>query len=504
MADASSGGLRSRQIIKESSLVEESLDGDLNLKLSYDNQFTASPSTSSSKRKEEDEDRQKATLSAIPGIGASNILVSVMGCFMLMWPIIFVVFVQFTMIYFGGSLKAAALAIQREYNAGNLWEYLYRRTPGIKLEAVVVYFLWNTLQVALYMVVPGKDGLGQPTPSGRVLKYNCNGLNCWIITHILILASVKFGLFRGSILYDNWLSILILANIAGLGLTIFAYVKALKSPSHVEDCRFSGSFFYDLFMGVEHNPRYGDFDFKLFFNGRPGILAWTLINLTCVAKQYERYGYVSNAMVIINLLHAIYILDFFVHEEWYLRTIDIAHDHFGFYLAWGDLVWLPFTYTLQAFYLVQHPDNLSTLQASAILIIGFGGYAIFRLANNQKDQFRKDMAEFGDAIVWGKPATYVAAVYKTHEGQIRHSPLLTSGWWGLARHFNYFGDLLGCLAYSLTCGTHNLLPWFYLIYMTILLTHRVFRDHVRCKEKYGKFWDEYCREVPYKIVPYIF
>jgi hypothetical protein len=26
----------------------------------------------------------------------------------------------------------------------------------------------------------------------------------------------------------------------------------------------------------------------------------------------------------------------------YLRTIDIAHDHFGFYLAWGDVVWLPF------------------------------------------------------------------------------------------------------------------------------------------------------------------
>lgn len=447
------------------------------------------------------ENDQKATLSAIPGIGSSDFFVSIMGCFMLIWPILFVLFVQFTMRYFSGSMQAAAVEI---YISGNLLKYIYKVFTAISSEAFLLYAAWITLQVILYMIVPGKEGFGQPTPSGRVLKYKVNGMNCWIVTHILILSCVKLGLFRGSILYDNWLAILLLANISGLTLTIFVYIKAHIAPSHAEDCRFSGSFFYDLFMGVEHNPRFGDFDFKLFFNGRPGILAWTLINLTCIVKQYELFGYVSNAMIIVNILHAIYILDFFVHEDWYLRTIDIAHDHFGFYLAWGDLVWLPFTYTLQAFYLVHYPDHLSSCSVIAIMIIGLSGYSIFRLANNQKDTFRKDMAESGTSVVWGRAATYINAVYKTHEGQIRESPLLTSGWWGLARHFNYFGDLLGCLAYSLTCGVDHLLPWFYFIYMIILLTHRVFRDHVRCKEKYGKFWDEYCRKVPYKIVPYIF
>ena len=55
-------------------------------------------------------------------------------------------------------------------------------------------------------------------------------------------------------------------------------------------------------------------------------------------------------MLIVNLLHAIYVVDFFYNEDWYLRTIDIAHDHFGWMLAWGDSVWLPFTYTLQGTY----------------------------------------------------------------------------------------------------------------------------------------------------------
>lgn len=44
---------------------------------------------------------------------------------------------------------------------------------------------------------------------------------------------------------------------------------------------------------------------------------------------------------------AIYVLDFFWNETWYLKTMDICHDHFGWYLGWGDCVWLPYLYTLQ-------------------------------------------------------------------------------------------------------------------------------------------------------------
>ena len=48
-----------------------------------------------------------------------------------------------------------------------------------------------------------------------------------------------------------------------------------------------------------------------------------------------------------SVLQAIYVLDFFWNEAWYLKTIDICHDHFGWYLGWGDCVWLPYLYTLQ-------------------------------------------------------------------------------------------------------------------------------------------------------------
>lgn len=56
-------------------------------------------------------------------------------------------------------------------------------------------------------------------------------------------------------------------------------------------------------MGIEFNPRIGKwFDFKLFFNGRPGIVAWTLINLSFAAKQRELHGHVTNSMILVNVL----------------------------------------------------------------------------------------------------------------------------------------------------------------------------------------------------------
>lgn len=56
-------------------------------------------------------------------------------------------------------------------------------------------------------------------------------------------------------------------------------------------------------------------------------------------------------------------------QEAILTTMDLMHDGFGFMLAFGDLVWVPFTYTLQAYYLVNHPNPLSLFALAAILTL---------------------------------------------------------------------------------------------------------------------------------------
>ena len=43
--------------------------------------------------------------------------------------------------------------------------------------------------------------------------------------------------------------------------------------------------------------------------------------------------------------------------------------------------------------------------------------------------------------------------------------------------------------------------YFYLVYFAVLLVHRQRRDDDKCHRKYGKDWDDYCRQVKYRIVP---
>jgi 7-dehydrocholesterol reductase len=334
--------------------------------------------------------------------------------------------------------------------------------------------------------------------------YKVNGLYAWIISHVAFVLGSSFFLnfFKASIVYHNWGGLLVAANVYGYILTLFSYVKARLFPSHPEDCKYSGSFIYDLYMGIEFNPRFGKlWDFKLFHNGRPGIVAWTLINLSFAAAQYEIYGFVSNSMILVNFLHFLYVIDFFINEDWYLRTIDIAHDHFGFYLAWGDSVWLPFMYTLQSHYLVRHPVVLNDSVSFIVFALGLFGYYIFRSVNYQKDIIRRTD---GKCMIWGKPARVIRAKFVTSDGKEHSSLLLASGWWGLARHFNYTGDLILSFAMCFACGTQHLLPYFYFVYMVILLLNRIQRDDARCTGKYGKYWEEYKKLVPNALIPFVF
>lgn len=77
------------------------------------------------------------------------------------------------------------------------------------------------------------------------------------------------------------------------------------------------------------------------------------------------------------------------------------------------------------------------------------------------------------------------------------------GWWGLARHINYVGDLVLTYATCATSGTLQLLPWFYAIYMAVLLLHRCLRDEARCSKKYGPDWEKYRQTVRWRLVPYL-
>lgn len=68
--------------------------------------------------------------------------------------------------------------------------------------------------------------------------------------------------------------------------------------------------------------------------------------------------------------------------------MDITTDGFGFMLAAGDLMWVPFTYSLQARYLAFEHVELGPVGAAIVVVVAFTGYWIFRGANGEKNDFR--------------------------------------------------------------------------------------------------------------------
>lgn len=217
-----------------------------------------------------------------------------------------------------------------------------------------------------------------------------------------------------------------------------------------------------------------------------------------MAYQYQTQNYVEPSLILVTILQTLYVVDFFVHESWYLRTIDIAHDHYGFYLAWGCFCFLPTTYTIQGQYLGLYPQSPSNTYLAVVFTIGLVGYVIFRSVNNQKDKVRRSA---GRCQIWGKPAEYIVAAYKTSDGKEHKSLLICSGWWGWSRHVNYVGDLLLSYSSCALVGSTKVVVWVYAIWMTLLLVHRCLRDEKRCSVKYGVAWTEYCKRVPWRFVP---
>ncbi|KAL0490966.1 7-dehydrocholesterol reductase [Acrasis kona] len=376
---------------------------------------------------------------------------------------------------------------------------VFQMLPKFKPFAIYIYACWFLFQVFLYVMLPSKKWFGRTTDAGNLLEYNnVNGIYAWIVSHIAFLSGVYLGLWNGGIIYDYANSFLYITTVLGV-LGSFGFLfKGFFFPTN-SDVFYSGNPIYDYFAGIELNPRIGSYDIKLFLNGRPGIVAWTMINLSMAFKQYELYGQVTNSMILVNIIHQIYVLDFFYHEGWYLGTIDIIHERLGWFLCFGDLVWLPFMYTLQCQYLVENPIVLPTPFLLFLYALTFSGYYIFRTANNQKDFARRTK---GMENMWGKKPDVINATYKTPNGTTHNTLILASGWWGISRHFNYVGDLMMCWAMCLACGTEHILPYFYVVFMIILLSHRAWRDDIKCLEKYGRSWELYMKKVPYRILPY--
>ncbi|KAL2912476.1 C-24(28) sterol reductase [Polyrhizophydium stewartii] len=377
--------------------------------------------------------------------------------------------------------------------------------------AWAVYWAFVVFEALLAVTMPGPVVKGLPVPAlnNRQLEYLCNGVSSFYVTLVTSAVLHFTGLFHLSLIIDNLGPLMTVSILSGILTTFATYFGAVVTgTTH----RMSGYFAYDLFMGAPLNPRIGRLDLKMFSEIRIPWVILIYVSLSALVKQYETQGYASPHVWFMVLAHLLYVNACMKGEECIPSTWDIFYEKWGFMLIFWNMVrvdvpCVPFTYCYSTVYLMRTEAGRSLSFHPAVMgllfVVLLLAYYVWDTANSQKNRFRMSMAgtyiprTTFPQLPWG---TLESPKYIRTE---RGSLLLTSGWWGVARKIHYTADLVMALSWGLDTGFGSFIPYFYFVFFTLVLVHRVTRDMERCSKKYGRDWEEYCRTVPYIFIPFV-
>ena len=410
------------------------------------------------------------------------------------------------------------------------------------LKVTIWVLAYYGLSLALQLLLPGVEAEGVALTVGGKHTYKFNSFRsaCLTVAGLAVGTAMQGTSFPvWTFIWDNLIQIITANLLVSVAFSIIVYVRSFSIPHsgqpnpsrrELASGGHSGNMIFDFFIGRELNPRIDIpdsvpviggqcIDIKAFNEMRPGLLGWIILDFAFMVHQYKTYGLVTDSIVFVTAFQTLYAADALYMESAILTTIDITRDGFGFMLAFGDLVWLPFIYSLQCRYLAVHPVHLGLVADAAVLTVLALGFYIFRASNNEKNRFRTNPKD---------PRVRYLEYITTASG----SALLISGWWGRARHINYLGDMIMSWSYSLPTGVagyiiHSytnpltgdvrrevvqgeargwgmIFTYFYILYFAVLLIHRERRDEAKCRRKYGKDWDKYTATVTSRIVPGIY
>ncbi|KAF7790592.1 hypothetical protein EIP86_001548 [Pleurotus ostreatoroseus] len=336
-------------------------------------------------------------------------------------------------------------------------------------KASIMYAAWYTFCIVAWLVIPGNWIEGTPIRDGTKKTYKINAFSTFLLTMAIACGIIwLFGPRSLTFIYQRWIGFTTGALIMSVVQGVLCYAFSFNGNKLLALGGNTGNPIYDFFIGRELNPSIGSFDLKSFNELRPGLILWGLIDISMACEQaMRRGGSPTDSMMLVVLFQLLYIADSLYNESALFTTMDITTDGFGFMLAGGDLAWVPFTYSLQARYLVFRQVELGPVWTALIVVVNLTGYYIFRVSNSDKNNFRNGKNP--------KNLTYMDTA--------RGTKLLTSGWWGFCRHPNYTGDLMMALAWSLPTGFETPITYFYVCYFTGLLVHRQLRDEESCRKK---------------------
>ncbi|HWB78307.1 MAG TPA: hypothetical protein VG755_25250 [Nannocystaceae bacterium] len=353
--------------------------------------------------------------------------------------------------------------------------------------ASVVVLAFHAALFVGALILPGKRVEGFPQPDGQRKFYKVNGMALWVATHIAIIAgALVLGLSLTPLVKHFW-SLFIVMNVFA---TAFSLVLLTQGRAQLpSDRRARGPIarINEWWLGSELNPTWLGVDLKVWAY-QPSLIGMSILHVSFAWAQLETHGTLTPQMIAYQTFWWLYMTSHYHYEVGVLSMWDVIAEKFGFMLVWGDLVLVPFFYSLGGWFLVDATAPMPALRLVLICALFATGIWIFRGANAQKDRFKRDRS----ARIWGKAP------------ELLGGRLLVSGWWGIGRKLNYTGEIMVYFSFALCTGWGSWVPYLLPMWLCVLLPHRAWRDEQRCRKKYGELWDAYTKRARFRMVPFLY
>ncbi len=375
-------------------------------------------------------------------------------------------------------------------------EHLFELSTGDKVAAFFAPLVIFIALSALAVLLPGKWVLGYATDekTGKPRRYRLNGLIVFLIANLVWGFELIPGLER------DWFYRTSLYAVAGG--TVFAALFtaiAVFTQQKIGD----RNPFVDFYVGRVQEIRFFNdrLDLKMTFY----VVGSTMLGINAMsgaAWHYEQFSptnEVNPGVFVYAGIYTFYVFDDHIFERVRLYTYDLLHERMGFKMFWGDNIAYGWLYIVPLWGMAAYPNPGFSTAWTYVWIIGtpalfLVGWAIARGANIQKYTFKR----------W--PERKFLGIIEPRYIEAGDRKILTSGFWGVARHFNYMGEFLFAVAIGLSFGYFGVAwSWLYLAFVLWLFITRQRDDDAACAEKYGQEkWAEYQEKVPYRIIPGIY